>query len=266
MAGIGVPALMQRFLVQGSGTDCGQCPLPGQLHRLFQVAKRRIPRFRRHLSEGQIGGKEIQIQTIHHPGPEIRLLQSAHRLHLEGEAKDPAGPFQHFRLSQNQGAAHAVKGRIVQSLHDDLRADACRIAHRDADDRSMFLHAISLPFNLFTAFTKVSSSPKAPALVTAYRGRGPTNCPRGMPGATSSNNRMPPMPKWRPTARAVSPPVNTRPNPGRRATSREVKAPSRSTIRKAASRRTPSWRAFSRPLSMLRVITTSFPAENARLV
>src|SRR5262249_36658009 len=122
---------------------------------------------------------------------------------------DGAGLAQALRIADDERTAPRVDVVMGEAAHDDLRADAGRVAHGDGDDGTHEAYSAIRGTSLARQRHRVSASPNAPALVRMGIARAPTLMPSGTPGSTSSISRMPSRPRRASTARAVAPPVTT---------------------------------------------------------
>jgi len=122
---------MKRFLVQGRGTDCVDLAGGSKLHCPSKVLVGGIAADSGEFSPREASRDELEINAIHSARRELCLGGILNRIDLQLIVDDSPGFGQSGGIADDQRMTAFVQVRVIQAFHNDLRADAGSVAHRD---------------------------------------------------------------------------------------------------------------------------------------
>src|SRR6187549_3695174 len=200
---------MQCLLAERCRADRLRPTLFDDAHGSLDVAKRCFARNRGGPAERQIGGNQLEVDTLDFVRGIARFAGMVEALHLERASDEFSGPAKARSIADDQWVAQRAHHRSAERLHHDFGTNACGIAHGDCDRGKAHatVPVCLMKRSLSMMRLKQPSLPNPPALVTAGTETPPSVRPSGMPGSISSRSCIPLTPSRVSNAAAVSPPV-----------------------------------------------------------
>lgn len=142
VAGILVAAGVQRFLVERRRADGVDLPGFRQLHRARDELIGRIARDGRQAAEGQVGRNQVEIDAVDRARLVARVGRFLDAADLRRAADDLVRSFEPARIADHERTALPINDVVCEALDDDFRADACCVAHRNADHGKVVAHDV----------------------------------------------------------------------------------------------------------------------------